>query len=278
MKKFIYVLIALLLIVSLAACGANSAGKADSAKDAAGNDVNAGLPAEAPVFKHGYDKDYPPYSFIGSDGKDGGFDIELAKAVCKKLGWKYEGVALNWDSKDMELNSGACDCIWSGFTINGRENDYLWSKPYSDNKQKVLVMKDSDIKTLADLKGKQVAVQGATSAYDLLNSSKSELKDSFAGLATYETYTAAIADMVAGAKDAVVIDITQGNYQIAKNPNLRFLDEDLGSELYGIGFRKGDTKLLEAVEKAISELKKDGTFEKIAKNYPDIYDFLIMEP
>ncbi len=274
MKRFIYTLLVLVLIFSLAACGAKPAEpKAEASAEPA---------AEVFVFKHGYDKDYPPYSFIQEDGTDGGFDVELAKAVCEKLGWEYEGVAFNWDAKDMELNSGACDCIWSGFTINGREDLYLWSKPYSDNTQKVLVPKDSEIKTLADLAGKQVAVQGATSAYDMLTNAKEgklkELKDSFAALSTYETYTAAIADMNAGAIDAVVIDVTQGNFQISKNPNLVFLDEDLATEQYGIGFRLGDTELRDSVEKAIAELKKDGTFEAIGKKYPDIYDYLIMEP
>ena len=274
MKKFIYILLAIFMIAALAACGTAPA-KPDS------NAANAAQ-TEKFVFKHGYDKDYPPYSYIQEDGSDGGFDIELAKAVCDKLGWTYEGVPFNWDAKDAELNSGACDCIWSGFTKNGREDLYLWSKPYSDNTQKVLVPKSSDIKKLSDLAGKEVAVQGATSAYDLLENAEEgqlkELKDSFAGLSTYETYTAAIADMNAGAIDAVVIDVTQGNFQISKNPDLVFLDEDLASEQYCIGFRLGDTELRDSVDKAIDELKKDGTFEAIGKKYPEIYDFLMMEP
>ena len=97
------------------------------------------------VFKHGFDLDYRPYSFVDDNGENGGFDVEMAKAVCDFYGWEYEAVPFNWDAKDAELNAGSCDCIWSGFTINGREDDYLWSEPYSDNTQKIMVKKDSGI-------------------------------------------------------------------------------------------------------------------------------------
>lgn len=68
------------------------------------------------TFKHGFDLDYPPYSYLKDDGTVGGFDVELAQAVCAYMGWKYEAVPFNWEAKDMELNAKSCDCIWSGFT------------------------------------------------------------------------------------------------------------------------------------------------------------------
>lgn len=165
------------------------------------------------VFKHGFDQDYPPYSHIGNDGKTTGFDVELAQAVCDYYGWKYEPVPFNWDAKDAELKAGSCDCIWSGFTINGREDDYLWSKPYSDNDQMIMVKKDSGIKTLEDLAGKTVGVQTSTSAYDMLNEGDQKaLKDTFASLEVYESYTIAFNDLKAGAIDAIAIDVTSGNH------------------------------------------------------------------
>ena len=165
------------------------------------------------VFKHGFDKDYPPYSYIGDDGKTTGFDIEMAQAVCDYYGWKYEAVPFNWDAKDAELKAGSCDCIWSGFTMNGRENDYLWSKPYSDNKQMIMVNKNSGIKSLSDLAGKIVGVQTSTSAYDMLNDGEQkELKDTFASLEVYESYTIAFNELKAGAIDAIAIDVTSGNH------------------------------------------------------------------
>ena len=160
--------------------------------------VSAGA-EETFVFKHGFDLDYPPYS--------------------EYYGWEYEAVPFNWDAKDAELNAGSCDCIWSGFTVNGREDDYLWSKAYSDNTQMIMVAKDSGIETLADLAGKIVGVQTSTSAYDLLNDEEgqAELCKTFSSLEVYETYTIAFNDLKAGAIDAVAIDMTAGGYLIAKD-------------------------------------------------------------
>ena len=182
----------------------------------------ASLPAEGSgdssyTFKHGFDLDYPPYSYLQDDGSVGGFDVELCQAVCEYLGWGYEPVPFNWDAKDMELNAGSCDCIWSGFTKEGREDMYTWGITYSNNTQGILVASDSGIKTLADLEGKIVGVQTATSAYDMLEDSQKELADSFSELKVYETYTVAFNDLKAGAIDAIAIDMTAGTFLIAND-------------------------------------------------------------
>ena len=202
----------------------------------------------------------------------------MAQAVCDYYGWKYEAVPFNWDAKDAELNAGSCDCIWSGFTMNGREDDYLWSKAYSDNTQMIMVKKGSGIETLADLKGKNVGVQTSTSAYDLLNDEEGqlELKNTFADLKVYETYTIAFNDLKAGAIDAIAIDVTSGNYLMSKETDYGFLDEVLGSEQYGIGFRKDDTELCDKINAALDALVENGTYEEIGKKYPEIYDYLCL--
>ena len=117
MKRLVGIfLTAALLMTMLAGCGSSStSNNSASSSTAAGGD---GF-----VFKHGFDRDYPPYSYIGDDGSTTGFDVELAQAVCDYYGWTYEAVPINWDAKDAELNAGSCDCIWSGFTMNGREDD-----------------------------------------------------------------------------------------------------------------------------------------------------------
>ena len=182
----------------------------------------ASLPAEGSgdssyTFKHGFDLDYPPYSYLQDDGSVGGFDVELCQAVCEYLGWGYEPVPFNWDAKDMELNAGSCDCIWSGFTKEGREDMYTWGITYSNNTQGILVAADSGIKTLADLEGKIVGVQTATSAYDMLEDSQKELADTFSELKVYETYTVAFNDLKAGAIDAIAIDMTAGTFLVAND-------------------------------------------------------------
>ena len=233
---------------------------------------------EGYVFKHGFDLDYPPYSYIDDNGEVGGFDVEMAKAVCELYGWEYEAVPFNWDAKDAELNAGSCDCIWSGFTMNGREDDYLWSKPYSDNTQMIMVRKDSGITTLADLAGKKVGVQTATSAYDLLNDEEGQkaLADTFASLEVFETYTIAFNDLKAGAIEAIAIDVTSGNFLMSGQDGFQFLDEELGSEQYAIGFRKDDKELCDKINAALDALAADGTVAKIAENYPDISNYITL--
>ena len=184
-------------------------------------DIDAStLPAEGSgdssfTFKHGFDLDYPPYSYRQDDGTVGGFDVELCQAVCAYLGWGYEAVPFNWDAKDMELNAKSCDCIWSGFTKEGREDKYTWGISYSNNTQGILVAADSGIKTLADLSGKVVGVQIGTSAADMLEDSRKDLADTFGELKTYETYTVAFNDLKAGAIDAIAIDMTAGAFLIS---------------------------------------------------------------
>ena len=180
------------------------------------------LPAEGSgdssyTFKHGFDLDYPPYSYLQDDGTVGGFDVELCQAVCDYLGWGYEAVPFNWEAKDMELNAESCDCIWSGFTKEGREDKYTWGITYSNNTQGILVAADSGIETLDDLAGKIVGVQIDTSAADMLEDSRKDLADTFAELKTYETYTVAYNDLKAGAIDAIAIDMTAGGYLVAKD-------------------------------------------------------------
>ena len=272
-KKFTVLLLAFAMVFTMmviTACGGGGGGSEEAAETE--------QYGEGYVFKQGFDLDYRPYSFVGDDGQNGGFDVELAQAVCEYYGWEYEPVPFNWDAKDAELQAGSCDCIWSGFTINGREDDDLWSEPYSDNTQKIMVKKDSGIATLADLAGKKVGVQTATSAYDLLNDEEGqkELADTFADLNVYDTYTIAITDLNAGAIDAVAVDVTRAQEAMANDENLVCLEENLGSEQYGIGFRKDDQELCDMVNVALEALAQDGTVAKIAANYPEIEEYITL--
>ena len=304
-KKMMAGLLATAMILTMTACGASpaatsqttsskeeatsestsseeaesaSSSAASSSEEAESASASAEAGGETIVFKHGFDLDYPPYSYIDDNGEIGGFDVEMAQAVCDYYGWEYESVPFNWDAKDAELNAGSCDCIWSGFTMNGREDDYLWSMPYSDNTQMIMVKKDSGITSLADLAGKAVGVQTATSAYDLLNDEEGQkaLCDTFSALEVYETYTIAFNDLKAGAIDALAIDVTSGNYLMSGEEDYVFLDEALGSEQYGIGFRMDDTELCEQVNEALIALAEDGTVDEIGQKYPDIYDYLTL--
>jgi len=230
------------------------------------------LAEEGFTFRQGFDYDFPPYSYLTDDGSMGGFDIEVCKAVCEYLGWNHEPVSFSWDVKDAELDSGSCDCIWSGFTQEGHEDAYAWSIPYCDNDLVILTVKDIGINTLDDLMGKIVGVQTATSALELLQGERADLAATFAELVIAETYTMAINDLLAGAIDAIAIDITTCRYNIANRDNpdeFLILDETLGKEHYAVAFRLTDTSLRDQVNGALIALAKDGTLERIAASNPD---------
>ena len=130
---------------------------------------------ETKTFTVGFDAEYPPYGYMGDDGEYTGFDLELAQAVCDLEGWELVKTPINWESKDMELDSGSIDCIWNGFTMTGREDDYTWSQPYVDNSQVMVVKKDAGISALSDLAGKTVGVQAASAALQVLQLGDSAL-------------------------------------------------------------------------------------------------------
>ncbi len=233
-------------------------------------------------FKQGFDKDFPPYSFINDEGETTGFDVELAQAVCELNGWTYTGVPINWDAKDAELESGSIDCIWSGFTKSpDREAKFAWSDPYSVNTIKIMVLEDSDIASAADLAGKKVGVQGSTSAQEMLETADEEggalsLKETFAEMPAYDTYTVAINDLKAGAIDAIAIDVTTGDYQMTKVDGLKYLDDDICEEVYAIGFRTTDTELAGIVTESLKTLAENGKMDEIGQKYPEIYENLSM--
>ena len=259
-------------MMALTACGGGSSDSGDSDSVA----------EETFTFKHGYDKDFPPYSYIGDDGETTGFDVELAQAVCELNGWNYEGVAINWDAKDAELESGSIDCIWSGFTKSpDREPKFAWSDPYSVNTIKIMVLEGSDIKSTEDLAGKKVGVQGSTSAQEMLETPNAEggaedLMKTFASFEKYDTYTVAVNDLKAGAIDAIAIDVTTGDYQMTKVEGLAYLDGDVCQEVYAIGFRTDDTDLRDQVNAALKTLAENGKMDEIGKKYPEIYENLSM--
>ena len=218
----------------------------------------------------GFDAEFPPYGF--SDGKGGyqGFDLDLAQEVCKRNNWTLVKQPIDWDAKDAELNSGTIDCIWNGFTINGRENDYTWSEPYIDNKQVIVVKADSGINSLADLKGKTVETQKDSSALAALKGDNKTLADTFSKLVEVADYNTGIMDLKSGACDAVALDIGVAQYQVNSGNNtgsLKILNDSISSEQYGIGFKKGNTGLKNQVQKTLDEMFADGTVARIAQNY-----------
>lgn len=219
----------------------------------------------------GFDAEFPPYGFKDDNGDYTGFDLEVAQEVCNRLGWELVKQPVDWDAKDMELASGAIDCIWNGFTMNGREEDYTWTVPYVDNSQVFAVPSDSGIVKKTDLAGRVVGVQKDSSALAALQEEENkELAASFADLIEYADYNTAFMDLEAGAIDAVALDIGVAKYQMSsRGDRFVLLEEYLSTEQYAVGFLKGNTVLKNQVEAVLLELSQDGTFMKIAEKYKD---------
>lgn len=220
-------------------------------------------------FVVGFDADFPPYGFKQGD-KYVGFDLDLARAVCEKRGWTFVANPINWDAKDMELNSGAIDCIWNGFTMQGRESAYTWSSPYVDNSQVVLVAKGSSVKTLRDLAGKTVGVQTDTPVQKALCKGGvcEKLGATFKDIVVMPNYNQAVMDLDSGAVQAVALDVGVAKKKMKDLPGkFELLKEIVMTETYGIGFKKGNVELRNAVESTLRELVSDGTMKALAGKY-----------
>ena len=298
-KKVISVLLASAMVMSMfAGCGkkaddtaadtAQEENKDSAAEDAAdetadteGTDAGEAEEGAGKTFTVGFDAEYPPYGFMDENGEYTGFDLELAQAVCDLEGWELVKKPINWDSKDMELNSGSIDCIWNGFTMNGREDDYTFSVPYVDNSQVIVVAADSGIAALADLSGKTVGVQAASAALDLLNSEEEggqkALADTFGSLNQFADYNTAFTELQAGALDALAIDIGVAKYQLkSRGEGFVMLEETLNTEQYAVGFRKGDQELCDTINADLQKLANDGTVAALAEKY-EIADMVTLK-
>lgn len=224
--------------------------------------------AESKTFTVGFDAEFPPYGYMDENGEYTGFDLELAEEVCTRNGWTLVKQPVDWDAKDMELNSGSIDCIWNGFTMNGREDQYTFSVPYVDNSQVFVVKADSGIAAFDDLAGKNVGVQKDSSALAALESDAADLAATFAELNQYADYNTGFLDLDAGAIDAIAVDIGVAEYQLeSRGDAYVILDEKLATEQYGIGFKLGNTELKDQVEKTLLEMADDGKFMEIAEKY-----------
>ena len=244
------------------------AGSAAGSAPAATED--AGGPAEGDTFTVGFDQSYPPYGFVGDDGEFTGFDLDLAAEVCERNGWELALEPIDWDAKDTLLNSGAISCIWNGFTIEGREDDYTFSEPYMLNGQVVVVRADSGIESLEDLAGKAVITQVDSAALDVLEGDQADLAATFASLDTIGEYNTAFMQLESGAVDAVACDLSIAEYQMAANPDVYVqLPEMLSEEHYGVGFKQGNEELAATVNDTLRAMDEDGTIEELCEKYAE---------
>ena len=277
-KGFKYFLLVSLLGSLLVACSGASSAKTDTASQAqsggTGEESKTGK-----TFTVGFDQEFPPMGFVDQDGSYTGYDLALAKEVAKRLNFTFVPKPINWDAKDLELNSGNIDCIWNGFTMEDREDKYTFVGPYMANRQVFVVAESSKIKNLSDLKGKTVEVQKDSSGLNALNREENKaMKDGFASLVEVGDYQTAMMDLESGACDAICMDSVVAEYQIKRSKKpFAILKDSLSEEKYGIGFKKGNTELADQVYKTLMAMKEDGTVDQITEKWFGSKDGFVLE-
>ncbi len=275
MTKVVAVAAALALSVGmLAGCSSNggsasSSSAASSSSSAADEAVTTGA-AQTGKLIVGFDKEYPPYGFVGDDGQYTGFDLDMATEVAQRNNWEVQLEAINWDAKDVMLGQGSINCIWNGFTMEGRETDYEFSQPYMLNEQVIVVKKDAGIQALTDLAGKSVITQVDSAALEVLEGDQAVLAETFAQLDQIGDYNNAFMQLESGMVDAVACDLSIAAYQMAAKPDVYvMLDEPLSSEHYAVGFKLGDEETASLVNSTLLEMYQDGTIEALCEKYAE---------
>lgn len=276
---FTAVLMAAAMVFTMAGCGSSKDADTSAKKETKTEDSKDKENSDK-QFIVGFDAEYPPYGYKDDNGEYVGFDLDLAQEVCARNGWELVKQPIDWDSKDMELNSGSIDCIWNGFTMTGREDDYTWSKPYVDNSIVVVVKEGSGIEKKEDLAGKVVAVQADSSGLAALtdeedNEENLKLAASFSDLQQVADYNTAFMNLEAGAVDAIVVDIGVADYQLESRTGFVMLDDKIRTEQYAVGFKLGNEELRDQVQSTLDEMVKDGTFDDVAKKW-DLSDMVCL--
>jgi polar amino acid transport system substrate-binding protein len=216
----------------------------------------------------GLDDSFPPMGFRNEDNQIVGYDIDLAKEVAKRLGVQLVPQPIDWNAKEQELNTGKIDCIWNGFTITDeRKQAMAFTKPYLRNAQVVVVKKGSPYTTLASLKGKKVGLQAGSSAAGALDGAKA-FKASLAQVVEFKDNLTALMDLEARGVDAVVMDLILAEDNIKRSgKSYTILKEALAPEVFGVGFRKNDLALRDAVQGQLEAMAKDGTLAKVTTKW-----------
>lgn len=262
MKKRLFLLTA--AVTMLGACG-NSSNQEETKLSSAEN----GLKERYVV---GIDDTFAPMSFKDTNGDIVGFDVELAAATGEILGVDFTFQAIDWVMKETELNAGNIDLIWNGYSITEeRKEKVAFSDAYLDNKQIIVTLVDSDIDTKEDLEGAVVATQQSSATLDALTADETGIVDKFDGgeAVLYPTFVDVFNDLDSGRSQAIVVDEVLGRYIMKEKGNEKYkvLADNFGEEEYGVGMRKEDTELQDAINDALKQIKESDEYEDIYNNW-----------
>jgi polar amino acid transport system substrate-binding protein len=251
MKKLVSIMLLAVVAVVLAACG--SSNESSSGKE---------------KLVIGIDDKFAPMGFRDEDNEIVGFDIDYARAAAEEMGYEVEFQPIDWSTKESELNSGRIDLIWNGYTITDeRKEKVLFTKPYLENEQVIVTLKDAKINAIADLADKKVGVQKLSSALDALNANPIIKK--IDGVPTeYGDNVLALTDLKAGRTDAVIMDkVVAEYYNTLDQGTFTIVEEALAPEQYGVGVKKGEEELLEKLQKALDTLNENGKAAEISTKW-----------
>lgn len=273
MRKWTKTMMALAAVVAMigtfTACGSSETNTSTQKVEQTGEDTSLNDIKSKGELVLGLDASFPPMGFTNEKNEIVGYDIDLAKEVCKRMGVELKIQPINWDSKQQELDTKNIDCIWNGFTVDEeRKKSMTVSAPYMENHQVLVVKADSSYQTKADLAGKVVELQkGSTAVLALEDEKNKEFKDSLKDTILIADNVKAMMDLGTGC-DAVLMDEVVAQYYLAQNEGkYRILEEPLSDEQYVIGFRKGDEALKNEVENELKAMKQDGTMSNIDKTW-----------
>jgi polar amino acid transport system substrate-binding protein len=245
------------LVLSLLVCGCST------------SDVELGKTDNLPELLIGIDDSYEPYTYVDENGEYIGLDVELAKEACKRMDMEPVFVAIKWDNKNVYLADGAIDCIWSCFSINGRESDYTWVGPYMNSRQMVAVASDSDIENISDLNGRSVAVMSTTKPETIFLERESDDIPEVGELYSMEDMEYVFTALQYGYVDAAAgHEIMMREYMDSMAGDYRLLDEELQAVNVGVAFDKNNPSEAAAqLDKALADMKDDGTLGEILEKY-----------
>lgn len=265
-KKILLSALVLVSTVALAACGSSSSKKVSNI-DQWDSYVKDGK------ITIGFDNTFVPMGYEDEDGKNVGFDIDLANAVFAEYGIKVKWQSINWDMKETELNNGTIDLIWNGYSITDERSEKVrFTNPYMINEQVLVTKKSSDITSFAGMKGKVLGAQSGSSGYDAFNANPKVLKNIVSGgdATQYETFTQALIDLKNDRIDGLLIDKVYANYYLEQEGELdkyNIISSEFDGEDFAVGARKADKTLVKKINQAFQKLYKDGKFQEISNKW-----------
>lgn len=272
MKKMIALILALVMALSLVACGNNNT--EDDNKDYASMSLEE-LKAELTTVTEGKltmstNATFPPYEMLADDGSFEGIDVEVAGAIAEKLGLELQIDDMGFDAALLAVqgDSPKADIVMAGVTVTeDRQLVMNFSDSYATGIQVVIVKEGSDIKSIDDLEGKKIGTQMGTTGYIYCSDTPENGGYGEENVIAYDSGITAVQALVNGQVDCVVIDNEPAQAYVKANAGLSILDTEFTNEDYAIGMNKGNACLLAAVNAAMAELKADGTFQKIVDKY-----------